>query len=91
MIHFINRDLVNVSPNVYVALIVIGSVCVCVCVTHTLLFLFPAVVPEVGDVVVLHAALHLLQSHAAEVLRETLVHVIRHAQILRHALVCVTR
>lgn len=59
--------------------------------TRTLLFLLPAVVPEVRDVVVLYAVLHLLQTQALELLRETLVHVKRHAQILRHAFVCVTR
>lgn len=57
---------------------------------HTVLFLLPAVVAEVGDVVVLDAALHLSQTHAAVLLTETLRHIVRHTQGLSQSLLCVT-
>lgn len=57
---------------------------------RTVLFLLPAVVSEGGDVIVLYAALHLPQVHAAVLLTEALAHVVRHTQGLGQPLLCVT-
>lgn len=44
----------------------------------TLLFFFPAVVSEIGDIVVLHAPLHTFQVGAAVLFRELVVHIVGH-------------
>lgn len=67
-----------------------GKDVVCLCEDRTMLFLLPAVVAEGGDVVVLYAALHLSQIHAAVLLTEALAHVVRHTQGLSQTLLCVT-
>lgn len=57
----------------------------------TLLFFFPAVVTEAGDIIILNRPLQVLQGRPGELLGELLPHVIGHLQVLRQPLLCVTR
>lgn len=55
-----------------------------------MLFLFPAVVAKVGNIIILHRPLQIFQIHTSELFGELLPHIIWHLQVLSQPLLWVT-
>lgn len=57
---------------------------------HTLLFLLPAIVAKVWNVIILHCPLYAFQIPSSELFGELLSYIIWHFQVLSQPLLCVT-